>query len=251
MRAVHRGARVVTAALHILMALVAVSPAVAQERAADPQPSQTVPPVTIELPAVEVIGATPLPTLGIPREKYPGNVQSITTDDAATQHLADLSDMLHRSLGPINISGVQSNPWQNDVTYRGFLASPLTGSPIGLSVYLDGMRFNDGFGDTMQWDLIPRVAMSGIDVIPGSNPIFGLNTLGGALSVRTKSGRDFPGSRIEASGGSFGRWAIEAEHGGQRGPFDWYVAFNALDEAGWRAESPSELRQLFGKSAGA
>ena len=109
------------------------------------------------------------------------------------------------------------------------------------------MRFNDGFGDTVSWDLIPKLAISGIDVIPGSNPIFGLNTLGGALAIRTKNGRDFPGTSIGASGGSFGRWNVEAEHGGSRGPFDWYLGFNALDEDGWRAESPSELRQLFTK----
>ena len=55
--------------------------------------------------------------------------------------------MLHRRFGSVNVNSTQGNPWQNDVTYRWFLASPLTGSPIGLSVYLDGMRFNDGFGE--------------------------------------------------------------------------------------------------------
>jgi iron complex outermembrane receptor protein len=109
------------------------------------------------------------------------------------------------------------------------------------------MRFNDGFGDTVRWDLIPKLAISGLDVIPGSNPIFGLNTLGGALAIRTKNGRDFPGTSLGVSGGSFGRWNVEAEHGGSRGPFDWYVAFNALDEDGWRDRSPSNLRQLFAK----
>jgi outer membrane cobalamin receptor len=116
-----------------------------------------------------------------------------------------------------------------------------------LSVYLDGMRFNDGFGDTINWDLIPQFAISGVDIIPGSNPLFGLNTLGGALSMRTKRGFDFPGFELGASGGSWGRWAVEGAYGGSRGPFDWFLGFNVLGENGWRDESPTDLRQLFAK----
>jgi iron complex outermembrane recepter protein len=232
------GLPVKSALVGALLGLLIPSAVAAQDR----DPKQ---PDIPQLPPVEVIGEAPLPAFGIPVQKYPGNVQSITTDEIHKHDPVDLSDFLYRRFGSININSTQSNPWQNDVTYRGFLASPLTGSPIGLSVYLDGMRFNDGFGETVSWDLIPRLAIAGIDVIPGSNPIFGLNTLGGALAVRTKNGRDFQGSMIGASGGSFGRWNVEAEHGGFSGPFDWYVAFNALNEDGWRDHSPSELRQLF------
>jgi outer membrane receptor protein involved in Fe transport len=235
-----------TILLPLLLVLLALSPAAAQAPTTESEKSETEPPAV--LPGITVFGATPLPALGIPVQKYPGNVQSITGEDVGGRNALDLSDMLFRRLGSVNINSSQGNPWQNDVTYRGFLASPLTGSAIGLSVYLDGMRFNDGFGDTVSWDLIPKLAISGIDVIPGSNPIFGLNTLGGALAVRTKNGRDFPGTSLGVSGGSFGRWNLEAEHGGFRGPFDWYVAFNALDEDGWRDRSPSELRQLFAKA---
>jgi outer membrane receptor protein involved in Fe transport len=109
------------------------------------------------------------------------------------------------------------------------------------------MRFNNGFGDTINWDLIPESAIEGIDLIPGSNPIYGLNTLGGALAVHTKRGFDHPGARLEAYGGSFGRWAVEAEYGGFHGPLDWFLTFNALSENGWRDHSPSDLYQLFAK----
>lgn len=209
-----------------------------------PEPGES-PLKVFELSAVEVVEHTPLPALGIPIEKYPGNVQEIASEEIERQNPLDISEMFYRNLGSVNINAAQNNPWQNDVTYRGFLASPLTGSPIGLSVYLDGMRFNDGFGETMNWDLIPQSAIAEIDVIPGSNPVFGLNTLGGALNIRTKRGFDLQGTEVEASGGSFGRWAVEAEHGVTRGPFDLYLTFNALDESGWREHSPSELRQLF------
>jgi iron complex outermembrane receptor protein len=220
-------------AVAVLIVVLSV-PVAAQERQPPPQ-----------LPPVEVIGVAPLPAFGVPLQKYPGNVQSTTPEEIPNDGALDVSDVLYRRFGSVSINSTQGNPWQNDVTYRGFLASPLTGSPIGLSVYLDGMRFNDGFGETASWDLIPRLAIAGIDVIPGSNPIFGLNTLGGALAVHTKTGREFAGTMLGAGGGSFGRWNVEAEHGAVHGPFDWYLAFNAMNEDGWRDRSPSELRQLF------
>src|SRR5262245_4776785 len=200
------------------------------------------------LPPVVVIGTTPLPALGIPIDKYAGNVQSITAEEIANQNLLTMPDQLYRNIGSVNLNNTQGNPWQTDLTYRGFLASPLTGSPIGLSMYMDGMRFNNGFGDTINWDLIPESAIAGITLIPGSNPIYGLNTLGGALAVTTKRGFDFPDAKLEAYGGSFGRWAVNAEYGGFHGPFDWYLNFTTINESGWREESPSNLHQLFTKA---
>ncbi len=202
---------------------------------------------TIELPTIEVIATTPLPALGTDVDQVPANVQSLTAEDVEGQNPLDLSELLFENIGSVNINAAQNNPFQNDLEYRGFLASPLVGSAIGLSVYLDGVRINEGFGDTINWDLIPQSAISSVDLIPGSNPLYGLNTLGGAIALRTKSGFAFQGTEVEASGGSFGRWAVEAEHGGYQGSFDWYLTFNALDEDGWRDESPSEIRQLFGK----
>ena len=99
----------------------------------------------------------------------------------------------------------QGNPYQIDLNYRGFVASPVLQDTLGMSVYLDGIRANRPFGDTINWDMIPKSALSSLDLIPGSNPLFGLNTLGGALSLRTKNGFDDAGGGIEASGGSFGR----------------------------------------------
>ncbi len=201
----------------------------------------------IELPTIEVIASTPLPALGAPVDKVPANVQSLSAEDVEEQNPLDLSELLFDNIGSVNINAAQNNPFQNDLEYRGFLASPLVGSAIGLSIYMDGVRINEGFGDTINWDLIPQSAISSVDLIPGSNPLYGLNTLGGAIALRTKSGFAFQGTEVEASGGSFGRWAVEAEHGGYQGAFDWYLSFNALDEDGWRDESPSEIRQLFGK----
>ena len=154
---------------------------------------------------------------------------------------------MNRQMQSVNINDTQNNPYQPDITYRGFSASPVLGAPIGVSVYQDGVRVNEAFGDTINWDLIPQIAISSMEMMPGSNPLFGLNTLGGALSLRTKSGRSHPGFNAQASGGSYGRQNYQAEYGGYHDQFDWYFAGNVFDEQGWRPFSPSSVNQSFGK----
>jgi len=65
---------------------------------------------------------------------------------------------MRNQLVSVNISEVQNKPFQPDVQYRGFTASPLLGLPQGVSVYLNGVRFNEPFGDTVNLELIPLAA---------------------------------------------------------------------------------------------
>lgn len=202
----------------------------------------------IETGTVEVVGVTPLSSIGIPIEEVPANVQVATGKDIQDQHGLTLADFMNQNLAGVNINEVQNNPYQPDVNFRGFTASPLVGTPQGLSVYQDGVRINEPFGDTVNWDLIPQNAIAGITLIPGSNPLFGLNTLGGALSVQTKSGENFPGGGVQAYGGYWGRRAVEGEYGGKlANGFSYFFAGNAFREDGWRDGSPSDVRQGFGK----
>lgn len=200
-----------------------------------------------ELPQIVVIGTTPLSGLGLPLNYVPSNVQTAGSKDMKRQQSLELSDYLDGNFSGIHITQSADNPFQSDVNYHGFTASPLLGTPQGLSVYVDGVRVNESFGDTVNWDLIPESAISTVTLISGSNPVFGLNTLGGALAVQTKSGHDNPGTEIEVSGGSFGRRAFQAETGGELGNLDYFFTGNYFDEDGWRDLSPTRLYQAFGK----
>ncbi len=212
------------------------------------QPESSTHPVDIfELPEVEVIGNTPLGTTGLESKKISGNVQSLEDEEITRHEAFGLTDFMNRRLESVNINDTQNNPYQPDISYRGFTASPLLGTPIGLTVYQDGVRVNEPFGDTVNWDLIPQVAIASMEVVPGSNPLFGLNTLGGALSLRTKSGFSHPGFRAQASGGSYDRQNYQAEYGGSKSNFDWYIAGNVFDDKGWRPYSPTNVNQTFGK----
>ena len=203
--------------------------------------------VELETPTIEVVGTTPLPTLVVPRDQVPGNVQGGTSNQIEAQQPLHIADFITQNAGNVTINEYGSNPFQPDVNYRGFTASPLLGTPQGLSVFQDGVRINEPFGDIVNWDLIPESAVSAIHLIPGSNPLYGLNTLGGALAIRTKSGSQFPGFEAEAGGGSFGRRVFEFEYGGAADAIDYYFTGNLLKEDGWRDFSPSDVRKFFAK----
>src|SRR5262249_39088878 len=157
---------------------------------------------------------TPLPGVGLTRDQIPAPVQSATGAEIQRSNALDPPDFMNRYFGSVHVNEMQGNPFQADVSYRGYTASPLLGTPQGLSIYLDGVRLNPPFGDVVSWDLIPRAAIATINLMPGSNPLFGLNTLGGALSIETKDGRNYPGAALQGYVGNHARRAAEFEYGG-------------------------------------
>jgi len=206
--------------------------------------------VVAQLPPVEVVGMAPLPGLDLPRDQVAAPVQTATGADLSRSGALGIADFMNRKLGSVHINEVQGNPFQPDVNFRGYSASPLLGTAQGLSVYLDGVRLNQPFGDVVSWDLIPKSALASIALMPGSNPLFGLNTLGGALALQTKDGRSHPGAALQVSAGSRGRVQGEFELGGSNAlGLSWFGTANLFTERGWRDNSPSDVAQLFGKLA--
>lgn len=200
-----------------------------------------------ELPVIEVVGVSPVRGLEQPRNEIPASVQSLDRRALEEGSSATLPELLNGRINGVTVNEIQGNPFQADVNYRGFTASPLLGTPQGLSVYQDGVRINEPFGDVVNWDLIPRMAISGVDLIPGSSPLFGLNTLGGALSIHTKSGLTEHGATLETEFGSFGRRSASADFSGKLGELGVYLAGTAFRDGGWRDFSPSKVDQFFGK----
>lgn len=241
-RAVHATIRlsVLSAAVAALFqAPLHAADVVANADAADPAT-----PISV----VEIVGTLPLAGDGQQRAVVAAPVQTASAADIARSQAADLSAFLNSRLGSVYVNEMQNNPFQPDVSFRGYTASPLLGTPQGLSVYLDGVRLNQPFGDVVSWDLVPRAAISTLTLMPGSNPLFGLNTLGGALALRTKDGRSDPGTALQVSAGAGKRRTAEFEHGGSNADgLNWYVTGNRFKEDGWREDSPSDVRQLFGK----
>ncbi len=197
---------------------------------------------TTEVAPIDVIATAPMDGRGSPVTSIPLAVTVLKGEDFRRGGPSSVLRALDARLGGVSLDQAQANPFQPNLIYRGFEASPLAGNAQGLAVYVDGVRFNQPFGDTVNWDLLPDVAVSRAEVV-GSNPAFGRNALGGAVSFRLKDGFSAPGGDLDLSGGSFGRRQGSAQYGRVDGAFASYVALSSLDDDGWRDHSPSRLRQ--------
>ena len=194
--------------------------------------AQTTPATT--LPEVTVRGTTPLMSVPLPQAKVPVNAQVATGDEYTASGALNLTDFLARDLAGVSLTHVQSNPFQPDVLYRGFTSSFLLGTPPGLSVFVDGVRINEPLADQVNWDLLAMDAIDRIELLPGSNPVYGRNTLGGAIVMQTKRGLTNPGTTAEVWGGSFGRIRSLLQTGGTHGNFDYFLSGNWFTEDGFR-----------------
>jgi len=231
-----------TARWSVLAVLAATSAAVAAAAESDSAGNDG------PLATVVVVGTTPLPGADADRNQVAAPVQAATSQDIDATHALDLTAFMNRTLAGVYVNDIQNNPLQPDINYRGYTGSPLLGTPQGLSVYLDGMRLNQPFGDVVSWDLVPRAAIATLTLMPGSNPLFGLNTLGGALALRTKDGFSDPGYAVELDYGSASRRQGQIELGGHADSgLYWYGTANSLKDKGWRDDSPTDATQLFGK----
>ncbi len=195
---------------------------------------------------VNVVSETPLAGTDLEINQIAAPVQSATATDIANSGALELGDFMNRDMNGVYVNEMQANPFQPDINFRGYTASPLLGTPEGISVYVDGVRQNQPFGDVVSWDLIPKDSISEMTLVPGSDPLFGLNTLGGAVSVTTKNGITNHGISGEALYGSSGRKEVEGEWGGGKATgFNWFLSGLGFHESGWRFDSPSDVRQGF------
>jgi outer membrane receptor protein involved in Fe transport len=196
-------------------------------------------------PLEEVVVVAPYGT-AIDPTLVPANVQRALAEQLRRSQALDLTDFLNRQFSSVSINHAQNNPLQPDFNFRGFTASPLLGLPQGLSVYENGVRINDPFGDTINWDLIPVSAIDNVQMLAGAQPVFGLNTLGGALSLRMKSGFSQQGTQLDAYGGAFGRFGTSLQAGGNDGRWGYYGDADYFQEDGWRDHSHSDALRVYG-----
>lgn len=168
----------------------------------------------------------------------------VSYEDIRGSGKPDLLGALARSIVGLSLQDAQNNPFQPNVLYRGFTTSPLQGQAQGLAVYVDGARFNQPFGDTVQFDVLPEAAIRRVDLLDAS-PIYGLNALGGAIVVETKTGQSAPGVFASAAAGRFGERELTAEAGWSDSRASAYLALQRSHDGGWRRFSPSRLNNGF------
>lgn len=196
------------------------------------------------LQQVVVIGTTPLPGVSIDPDKIPGNVQTLSAADLSREGSPSLTTALSTMLSSVNVNDDINDPFQPDILYRGFEASPVLGTPQGLAVYQNGVRINEAFGNTVNWDLFTDAAINRVELVSYS-PLYGLNALGGAIALTMKDGFSYHGADLELSGGSYGQHSAVAQFGMNSGAFGFYIAGRALDWDGWRQYSEDRIRVMY------
>ncbi len=157
----------------------------------------------------------------------------------------ELTNNLFRQTPGVSVNDVAGNPLQPQVDFRGFVASPIAGTPQGLAVYQNGVRINEAWGDNVYWDMIPNIAIDRTTVVTG-NPLFGLNAIGGAVVLDMKNGFTYQGFEIDGRGGSRGRRQGVAQFGVQSGDYAAYLALEALGDNGYRYFSGGQVKRLYG-----
>jgi len=217
--------------LHCIALVLAIAPAAAQQLAANTE-------------HVVVYGALPDSDIAQDVTRIPGGLQSLTAADITAQHGGTLLDSLGAQAAGVTLTDVQGNGTFQDLRFHGFQASPLQGTPQGLAVYQNGVRLNEAFGDTVNWDAIPQIAIARADLW-SVNPVFGLNALGGAVGLTMKNGFTFQGLDASLQGGSYGRGQAAAEWGADDGAFSFYGAAEGITDEGWRLHSQSNLGRLY------
>ncbi|HWA69512.1 MAG TPA: TonB-dependent receptor [Rhizomicrobium sp.] len=216
-----------------VVAILFATPALAQQMAADDSFEHVV-----------VYGTLPGSDIGLSPGKVPGLLQSLNADQLAAQHGSTVLDALGAQTAGVSLTDVQGNAAVQDLRFHGFEASPLQGTPQGIAVYQNGVRLNEAFGDTVNWDAIPQTAIAGMDVW-SSNPVFGLNALGGSVNMIMKNGFTWQGTEASLQGGSYGHGMSGAQWGMEDNDFSFYGAAEGIADKGWRFHSQSNLDRLY------
>ena len=214
-----------------------------------PPPPQTAATTTESAVAIEAaepsaIKMSPLGGSEIPIQKVPNGVSSATAADIQRTGDVTVQNVLQSRVPGVIVGDLQGNEFQTDVQYRGFSSSPVNGVPQGLAVYQNGVRINEAFGDIVNWDFLPSNAITNMTVM-GSNPVFGLNAIGGAISIDMRDGFNFHGGEFDVRGGSFGRIQGSGAVGAQSGNWAMFIAAEDINDDGWRQFSPAEIHRMY------
>jgi outer membrane receptor protein involved in Fe transport len=185
------------------------------------------------------------PSTALAVDKVPSGINFVNTPEIQRTNSLNVMDALQQNVAGVNISNVAGNEFQSNLEFRGFVASPVSGTPQGLAVYQNGVRINEAFGDSVNWDLIPTAAIKSIAVVT-NNPAYGLNALGGAVTVQMKDGFNYHGAEIDVMGGSFGRLQSSVQWGNQIGNWAVYGALEGVHDDGYRNFGTSDVRRFYG-----
>ncbi|HKO70282.1 MAG TPA: TonB-dependent receptor plug domain-containing protein, partial [Bradyrhizobium sp.] len=229
--------------------IVAPQTTAKQKRSAPRTPASVASHAARPKPKLYVYPTSPGSSGNVDVDKIPAGINAVDTTQIKRTGSLNIADALQQNVPGVNLSDVTGNPFQPNLEFRGYVASPLVGTPQGLAVYQNGVRINEAFSDSINWDLIPTAAIRSATVVT-NNPAFGLNALGGAVNLQMKDGFTYQGAEIDIMGGSFGRIQGSAQWGKQvDNKWAVYGALEGAHDDGFRNFSSSDIRRFYGDVA--
>jgi iron complex outermembrane receptor protein len=196
---------------------------------------------TIELNPVEIFATSPLGS-GTNALEIPSETQSVDSHVISNLNQPTINDVLARRTPGVSTTDAIGSPLAQSLDFRGETASPVPGTPQGLAVYMNGVRINETYGDVVNWDLIPTVAINRAEIVTGS-PIFGLNALAGAVVMNMKNGFTWQGTEFKLQGGSDFNVLGSAQYGWNNGTWATYVAMEGVRTNGYRYYGQSDVER--------
>lgn len=190
------------------------------------------------------VNMSPMAGSDLPIEKVPGSVGRTNSDDIARGHDSSIQQTLQATVPGVYLNDSQGNAFEGGVQFRGFESSPINGAAQGIAVYQNGVRINEVFGDVVNWSFIPSNAIDSMTVL-GSNPVYGLNAIGGAIGINMRDGFNFEGVEFDTRFGSYGRIQGGAAAGMRSGNWAMFGAIEGIKDDGYRDFSESEIKRLY------
>ena len=182
--------------------------------------------------------------MALSTNEFPGQVDIVTSEEITRSGARTVTELLEHQAG-IHLNDEQGNSGQMDLTMRGEIVSSVTGLGQGISVYVDGVRVNEADGEEVNFDLLPLHDVEQIEIIRGPHPIFGRNTLGGAINLITRRGKGLLHSSVEAGFGSYLTQKLRLRTEGSIDQLGYYVGIGLQGQQGWRDASKEQIVQAF------
>jgi vitamin B12 transporter len=173
---------------------------------------------------------------GVNRDLIGSSITLIDAQDVADRETRIISDVL-RDVPGVAVSRSGAVGGMTQIRIRGSESNHVL-------VFVDGIKVSDPYQGEFDFATLIADDASRVEVLRGQqSSLYGSDAIGGVINYITQSGREAPGVRLRAEGGSFGTYNGTARIAGANGDFD-YVLSGAYHHTDGYPTAPGGSRKL-------
>ncbi len=176
-------------------------------------------------------------------KQVPGGFTILRPDEMERGRASNFEDLFHHVPGVFLQSENETEATKISIRGSGILSE---NEPLGVQFLLDGLTLNQGDGEAILEDF-DLATVKYAEVFRGADAFhYGAITLGGAINLVTKTGRDADPFQVQLETGSFGYFRGQITGGGFDGPFDYIASLMGRTLDGFRDHSAENTERFFG-----